>query len=188
MLKRVMDLVGASVGLLVSAPLLAIAALLVQRESPGLVFFAQERVGRNGKRFKMLKLRTMRPDAAESDHVNQSTQRNDPRVLRVGSIIRKWNIDETPQFWNVLRGDMSLVGPRPERTYHTSYLRDEIRHYNVRHTVKPGMTGWAAVNGWRGDTNLSERIRFDLDYIERWSVMFDGYIMLLTFTRNSNAY
>lgn len=188
MLKRVMDLVGASVGLLVSAPLLAVAALLVQRESPGAVFFAQERVGRNGQKFKILKLRTMRPDAAESDHISQSTRRNDPRVLRAGGIIRKWNIDETPQFWNVLRGDMSLVGPRPERTYHTSYLRDEIRHYNVRLAVKPGMTGWAAVNGWRGDTNLSERIRFDLDYIERWSVMFDGYIMLLTFTRNRNAY
>jgi len=188
MLKRTMDIAGATFGLLVAAPLLAVSALLVQRESPGPVFFSQERAGRNGKKFKMLKLRTMRPDASESDHVNQSTQRNDPRVLRVGSIIRKWNIDETPQFWNVLVGDMSLVGPRPERTYHISYLRDEIRHYNVRHTVKPGMTGWAAVNGWRGDTNLNERIRFDLDYIERWSLLFDAYIMLLTFARNKNAY
>jgi exopolysaccharide biosynthesis polyprenyl glycosylphosphotransferase len=188
MLKRALDIAGALAGLSISAPLLAVSALLVQRESPGPVFFSQERVGRNGKKFKMLKLRTMRPDAAESDHVNQSTQRNDPRVLRVGSIIRKWNIDETPQFWNVLKGDMSLVGPRPERTYHISYLRDEIRHYNVRHTVKPGVTGWAAVNGWRGNTDLNERIRFDLDYIERWSLLFDAYIMLLTFSRNKNAY
>jgi len=188
LLKRTLDIAGALAGLSISAPLLAVSALLVQRESPGPVFFSQERVGRNGKKFKMLKLRTMRPDAAESDHVNQSTQRNDPRVLRVGSIIRKWNIDETPQFWNVLKGDMSLVGPRPERTYHISYLRDEIRHYNIRHTVKPGMTGWAAVNGWRGDTDLNERIRFDLDYIERWSLLFDAYIMLLTFSRNKNAY
>ena len=188
MVKRTLDIVGALAGLSVSAPLLAVAAFLVQRESPGPVFFSQERAGRDGKKFRMLKLRTMRPDAAQSDHLNQSTQRNDPRVLRVGSIIRQWNIDETPQFWNVLKGDMSLVGPRPERTYHISYLRDEIRHYNVRHTVKPGMTGWAAVNGWRGDTNLNERIRFDLDYIERWSILFDLYIMLLTFARNKNAY
>ena len=188
MLKRTLDISGGICGLLASMPFLAISALLVQRESRGPIFFSQERVGRNGKKFHMLKLRTMHPDAAAEDHLNQSTQRNDPRVLRVGSMIRKWNIDETPQFWNVLKGDMSLVGPRPERTYHTSYLRDEIRHYNVRHTVKPGMTGWAAVNGWRGDTNLNERIRFDLDYIERWSLLFDAYIMLLTFARNKNAY
>jgi len=188
MLKRTLDMAGAFAGLTVSAPLLAVSALLVQRESPGPVFFSQERVGRNGKKFRMLKLRTMHPDASESDNLNQSTQRDDPRVLRVGSIIRKWNIDEIPQFWNVLKGDMSLVGPRPERSYHISYLRDEIRHYNVRHTVKPGMTGWAAVNGWRGDTDLNERIRFDLDYIERWSLLFDAYIMLLTFSRNKNAY
>jgi exopolysaccharide biosynthesis polyprenyl glycosylphosphotransferase len=188
MLKRTLDIAGALAGLSVSAPLLAVSALLVQRESPGPVFFSQERVGRNGKKFRMLKLRTMHPDASESDNLNQSTQRDDPRVLRVGSIIRKWNIDEIPQFWNVLKGDMSLVGPRPERSYHISYLRDEIRHYNVRHTVKPGMTGWAAVNGWRGDTDLNERIRFDLDYIERWSLLFDAYIMLLTFSRNKNAY
>jgi exopolysaccharide biosynthesis polyprenyl glycosylphosphotransferase len=188
MAKRATDIAGALFGLGISAPALVISALLVQRESPGPVFFSQERVGRNGKTFRILKLRTMHPDAAKSDHLNQSTQRHDPRVLRVGSVIRSWNIDETPQFWNVLKGDMSLVGPRPERTYHTSYLRDEIRHYNVRHTVKPGMTGWAAVNGWRGDTSLNERIRFDLDYIERWSLLFDCYIMLLTFSRNRNAY
>ena len=188
MAKRTLDLIGATFGILISAPLLGVSAVLVWRESPGPIFFRKERVGCNGKRFRMVKLRTMHADAANSDNLSQSTQRSDPRLLRVGRLIRKWNIDEAPQFWNVLKGDMSLVGPRPERSYHTSYLRDQISHYNARHTVKPGMTGWAAVNGWRGDTDLSERIRFDLDYIERWSLLFDVYIMLLTFVRNKNAY
>lgn len=185
--KRAVDVAGALAGLLISLPLMVVAAILVQRESRGPVFFAQERVGRRGELFKLYKLRTMQPGAAAADHLRQSTTPDDERLLRAGALLRKLNIDETPQFWNVLKGEMSLVGPRPERPFHASYLRDEIRHYNVRLSVKPGMTGWAAVNGWRGDTDLGERIRFDLDYIERWSLPFDFYIMLLTLTRNRNA-
>lgn len=185
--KRLVDIAGALAGLVLSLPLMFVAAVLVQRESPGPVFFAQERVGRRGRTFKLYKLRTMQPGAAAADHLRQSTTPDDERLLRTGAVLRKWNIDETPQFWNVLKGEMSLVGPRPERPFHVSYLRDEIRHYNVRLSVKPGMTGWAAVNGWRGGTDLGERVRFDLDYIERWSLLFDFYIMLLTLTRNRNA-
>jgi exopolysaccharide biosynthesis polyprenyl glycosylphosphotransferase len=186
--KRSTDVLGSLLGLVLSAPAIAVCAWLLRRESPGPVFFSQERVGKNGRLFRLHKLRTMRPDAGDSDHLSQSTTKDDPRLLRVGAFMRRWNIDETPQFWNVLKGEMSLVGPRPERPFHASYLRDEIRHYNVRLSAKPGLTGWAAVNGWRGNTDLSERIRFDLDYIERWSLLFDFYIMLLTFTRNKNAY
>jgi lipopolysaccharide/colanic/teichoic acid biosynthesis glycosyltransferase len=129
----------------------------------------------------------MSPDAATSDHVWQSTTRNDPRLLRVGAFMRRWNLDELPQFWNVLKGEMSLVGPRPERTYHSEKLKEVIPHYNSRYMAKPGVTGWAQVNGFRGDTDLFERIKCDLFYLENWSFLLDFQIMLLTFFRNKNA-
>jgi exopolysaccharide biosynthesis polyprenyl glycosylphosphotransferase len=185
--KRLVDLAGALAGLLAAGPVILLFALLVKRESPGPVFYRQVRVGRGGRPFRIIKIRSMRPDA-EAESGAQWAEEDDARRLKIGAFMREWNIDELPQFWNVLRGDMSLVGPRPERPEFTKDFKHSIDYYNVRHTVKPGMTGWAAVNGWRGNTDLNERIRFDLDYIERWSLLFDFYIMLLTFFRNKNAY
>jgi exopolysaccharide biosynthesis polyprenyl glycosylphosphotransferase len=186
--KRAVDIVGSIVGLTLSAPALAWCAWLVRRESPGPVFFGQERVGRNGRRFIMYKVRSMEVGSERSDSQNQSTLRDDPRVLKVGRWMRRWNLDEVPQFWNVLRGEMSLVGPRPERTFHSERLSTEIDHYNARYACKPGMTGWAQVHGLRGDTNLIDRVRYDLYYLENWSLILDFQIMVQTFFRRQNAY
>jgi exopolysaccharide biosynthesis polyprenyl glycosylphosphotransferase len=182
--KRLVDIIGALVGLAVSAPVIAALAAWIKLESPaGPVFFRQTRVGAGHRAFTLYKLRSMRPDAAASDDVHQSTRAGDPRLLRIGAFLRRWNLDELPQYWNVLRGDMSLVGPRPERPHHVEQLSAVIPHYLPRHLVKPGMTGWAQVNGLRGDTDLAERIRYDIFYIENWSLWFDGQILLLTFVR-----
>lgn len=183
-LKRTVDTVGALVGLVLSAPIVAIIAILIKRESPdGVVFFSQVRMGAGGRHFTMWKLRSMKPDAAATDHLNVSTMAADSRMLRVGKILRRWNLDELPQFWNVLRGDMSLVGPRPERPHHVEHLAEEIPHYLPRHLVKPGMTGWAQINGLRGGDDIARRIQHDIYYIENWSPWFDVQILLLTFTR-----
>ena len=128
----------------------------------------------------------MRLDAEKGGKVGW-TVKDDPRRLKIGAFMRKWNIDELPQFWNVLKGEMSLVGPRPERPELIASFKEEIEHYNVRHTGKPGVTGWAAINGLRGDTDLSERIRCDLYYLENWSLWLDFQIMFLTFFRRQNA-
>ena len=183
MLKRTVDIAGALVGLVLSAPLVAILAVLVKRESPGPALFRQERIGANHRRFTMLKLRSMSADAAASDHLTQSTSPDDPRLLRVGKFLRRWNLDELPQFWNVLMGDMSLVGPRPERSHHVDHLAGEIPHYLPRHLVRPGMTGWAQVNYLRGEGDLAKRIQYDIYYIENWSLWLDVQIMLLTLLR-----
>jgi exopolysaccharide biosynthesis polyprenyl glycosylphosphotransferase len=183
-LKRAIDLCGAALGLVLSAPLIGVLALMIRRESPGAsAFFAQERVGAGGRRFRMWKLRSMRPDAPASDHLAQSTVRGDPRLLRIGAWMRRWNLDELPQFWNVMRGEMSLVGPRPERPVHATRLAGEIPHYLPRHLVKPGMSGWAQVNGLRGDTDLSRRVQHDIYYIENWSLWLDLQILALTLPR-----
>jgi len=186
--KRLIDIVGALVGLALSAPIYAWCAWKIRGEDPGPVFFGQERIGRNGQTFTMWKLRSMKVGSEKMDHVNQSTQREDPRVLNVGCTMRRWNLDETPQFWNVLVGDMSLVGPRPERTYHSERLSDEIPHYNARYTTKPGITGWAQIHGLRGDTDLVERVRYDLFYLENWSLLLDFQVMVMTFSQRKNAY
>ena len=183
-LKRAVDIFGAIVGLIVSAPIIAVLAILIKRESPdGPVFFAQARVGAGHRPFILWKLRSMIPDAAWSDSSRQSTARNDDRLLRIGPFMRRWNLDELPQFWNVLRGEMSLVGPRPERPYHVEKLSTEIAHYLPRHLVKPGMSGWAQVNGLRGEGSLERRIQHDIYYIENWSPWLDLQILLLTFVR-----
>lgn len=190
-LKRAFDLVGAIFGLLASAPFVLVLAALIKRESPrGPVFFRQTRVGADHRPFTLHKLRSMAPDAAATDAAQQSTPRDDPRLLRIGAFIRRWNLDELPQFWDVLRGEMSLVGPRPERPHHAERLAHAIPHYQPRHVVKPGMTGWAQVNGLRGDTDLAARARHDLYYIENWSLWLDVQILLLTFVRwrNPSAY
>ncbi len=187
-LKRWVDIMGALIGLVASTPIMLVLGLLTKRENSGPVFFHQERVGERGRTFKMIKLRSMKAGAESEDHLNQSTLREDPRVLRIGRTMRQWNLDELPQFWNVLKGDMSLVGPRPERLFHVEKLVDEIPHYGVRHIVKPGLTGWAQINGLRGDTDLIERIQYDIFYIENWSYWMDFYILMMTFFKKKNAY
>jgi|ERR1700722_1268261 len=186
LIKRFIDIVGATVGLFLSIPLIAIFGLLVYRESPGPIFYRQTRMGRDGRTFSIVKIRSMRMHAEQNGA--QWAKENDPRRLRIGAFIRKWNIDEIPQFFNVLKGDMSLVGPRPERPELISHFKCQIPHYHARHTCLPGMTGWAQVNGWRGDTSLEERIRSDIWYIENWSIGMDIRIMILTFRAHKNAY
>lgn len=183
-LKRALDTAGALIGLALSLPVVAVIALLIKRESPhGPVFFSQTRMGAGGRHFTLWKLRSMKPDAHATDHLNVSTPAGDSRLLRIGGFLRRWNLDELPQFWNVLRGDMSLVGPRPERPHHVEHLAGEIPHYLPRHLVKPGMTGWAQINGLRGGNHLARRIQHDIYYIENWSALFDLQILALTFVR-----
>lgn len=187
-LKRAVDILGSVVGLISGFPIFILFGALIFWESPGPIFFRQERVGRGGRKFNMIKLRSMRLDADKLDHLNQSTLRDDPRMLRIGAFIRKWNLDEVPQFFNVLMGQMSLVGPRPERTFHSESLSYQIPQYNSRLMCKPGITGWAQVNGLRGDTDLAERVRLDLYYLENWSIWLDVQIMVQTFISRKNAY
>ena len=186
-LKRIMDIVGGVFGLLVGAPLIAVFGALVWSESPGPIFYRQRRSGLNGREFFILKIRSMKLNAESPGARPGWTQKDDPRRLRVGAFMRRWNIDEIPQFLNVLRGEMSLVGPRPERPEFIMDFKEEIPHYNARHTVKPGITGWAQVNGLRGDTDLTERVKCDLYYMENWSPLLDLQIMLMTFWKRKNA-
>lgn len=184
-IKRAVDVIGGLAGLLIAVPVMGIFGMLVRMESPGAVFYRQVRVGLDGKLFHILKIRSMRLDS-EKNGVGW-TVKGDPRVLRVGAFMRKWNIDEIPQFWNVVKGEMSLVGPRPERPELIHDFKEVIPHYNARHGVKPGITGWAQVNGFRGDTDLRERIKCDIYYIENWRVIWDFQIMAMTFFRRENA-
>jgi exopolysaccharide biosynthesis polyprenyl glycosylphosphotransferase len=185
-IKRFIDISGALVGLAGSLPIMLILAAIIKRQSPGPIIFRQVRTGLHGKPFTIFKLRSMRLDAEKNGA--QWCVENDPRRLPIGAFMRKWNLDELPQFWNVLIGDMSLVGPRPERPELIEKFEHEIPHYNPRHEVRPGLTGWAQVNGLRGNTSLVERVKYDLYYIENWSTWFDFQIMLLTFFKRDNAY
>ncbi|WP_395719459.1 exopolysaccharide biosynthesis polyprenyl glycosylphosphotransferase [Prosthecobacter sp.] len=185
--KRALDLTGAVVGLILSAPIIALFSAIVWLESRGPVFYRQRRWGVNGVPFDIIKIRSMRLDAEKATGA-QWCVKDDPRRLRVGAFMRRWNIDELPQFWNVLKGEMSLVGPRPERPELIAGFKHQIPHYNARHHAKPGMTGWAQINGLRGDTDLGERIQCDLWYLENWSLWLDLQIMLLTFFKRDNAY
>ncbi len=185
-LKRGIDLAGAAAGLVLSLPLMAIFGALVWWESPGPIFYRQVRMGKNGKTFEILKIRSMRMDAETAGA--QWAKENDPRRLAVGAFMRRWNIDELPQFWNVLKGDMSLIGPRPERPELIEEFKHKIPHYHARHSCLPGMSGWAQVCGWRGNTSLEERIRCDIWYVENWSLGLDLRILVLTCLRQKNAY
>ena len=185
-LKRILDIVGSIVGLILSAPIIALFGAWVYLESPGPIFYLQRRVGQRGTLFNIIKIRSMKLNAEAAGKPGW-TVKDDPRRLKIGAFMRKWNIDELPQFWNVLKGEMSLVGPRPERPELIASFKEEILHYNARHASKPGVTGWAAINGLRGDTDLSERIRCDLYYLENWSLWLDFQIMFLTFFRRKNA-
>lgn len=188
-LKRSLDISVTLASLVILFPFLFIVGLLVKLTSPGPVFFKQERMGRNGKIFKMLKFRSMKV-GADSDGA-QWTVENDPRKTKFGTFIRATSIDELPQLWNILIGQMSLVGPRPEQPSLIEKFKTEIPGYMLRHKMKAGLTGWAQVNGWRGNTSLEKRIEFDLYYIKHWSFIFDLKIILLTFVKgfiNKNAY
>ncbi|MGN1457110.1 MAG: undecaprenyl-phosphate glucose phosphotransferase [Acutalibacteraceae bacterium] len=177
-IKRVFDIVIASVMLIVLSPLMAVVAIIIKATSPGHIIFKQERVGLGRKPFIMYKFRSMREDT-EGDL--SMTEKNDPRCTKIGHFIRKYSIDELPQLLNVLKGDMSLVGPRPEIPFYVQQFRKSVPLYMVKHYVKPGMTGWAQVNGLRGnDTSIEERIKYDIYYIENWSVAFDIKILFKT--------
>ncbi|PKO21304.1 MAG: undecaprenyl-phosphate glucose phosphotransferase [Chloroflexi bacterium HGW-Chloroflexi-1] len=177
-LKRMVDVLGSSVLLLFSSPLLMFTVLLIKLDSPGPAFFVQERMGLDAKPFPMIKFRSMRADA-ETNGPGWTT-RDDPRRTRIGAFIRRTSVDELPQFINVLMGDMSLVGPRPEQPAYVEQFRQSIPRYMDRHREKAGITGWAQINGLRGDTSIAERTKYDLWYIENWSLWLDFKIMLRT--------
>jgi exopolysaccharide biosynthesis polyprenyl glycosylphosphotransferase len=177
--KRVIDFIGAVVGLIILSPIMLITALAIRLESPGPVFFIQKRMGLDGNPFYMIKFRSMRA-GAEVDGPGW-TIADDPRRTRLGKILRSIEVDELPQFINVLLGEMSLVGPRPEQPYYVNKFRESVPRYMERHKEKSGMTGWAQVNGLRGDTSILERTRYDVWYTENWSIMLDIKIILRTF-------
>ena len=176
--KRLFDMVVALAALLVAAPVLLVVSLAVKLTSRGPVFYAQERMGMDGNVFRMLKFRTMRTDAEQAGA--RFATADDPRRTPIGAFLRKWSLDELPQFINVLTGDMSLVGPRPERPVFIEEFKKQIPRYHLRHMVKSGITGWAQINGLRGNTSIKERIDYDLYYIENWSLLFDVKILVRT--------
>jgi len=188
--KRAMDIVGAICALIIFSPIMLIAAVLVKTTSKGPLIYKQERVGLHKKPFEMYKFRSM--EVQEEERGNKGwTVRGDDRVTKIGKILRKTSVDEFPQLINVLRGDMSLVGPRPERPFYVEKFREEIPRYMIKHQVRPGVTGWAQVNGYRGDTSIKKRIECDLYYIENWTVGLDIKILVLTVLKgfiNKNAY
>lgn len=190
LIKRLTDIIGAVICIIVFSPVMLTSAILVKTTSQGPLIFKQERVGLHNKPFKMYKFRTMYVQT-EVEEKKGWTQKNDPRVTRVGAILRKTSLDEFPQLFNVLKGDMSLVGPRPERPQYVEKFREEIPRYMIKHQVRPGMTGWAQVNGYRGDTSIQKRIECDLYYIENWTLGLDFKILFLTVFKgfiNKNAY
>ena len=190
MVKRLMDIVGSFFGIIVASPLMLLACLLIKLTSPGPLIYKQERVGLHNKTFWMYKFRSMEVQP-ESEEKKAWTTKNDPRVTGIGKLMRRTSIDELPQLFNILKGDMSLVGPRPERPFFVEKFREEIPRYMVKHQVRPGLTGWAQVNGYRGDTSIRKRIEYDLYYIENWTIGLDIKIMFLTIFKgfvNKNAY
>jgi Undecaprenyl-phosphate glucose phosphotransferase len=188
LLKRIFDFLACGIGFLLISPLLVAIALLIKLTSKGPVFYAQTRMGVDGKEFKMWKFRSM---VVGEKNQEGWTVKDDPRVTGIGQFIRKTSFDELPQLWNVLAGDMSLVGPRPERPVFVEKFRTEIPDYMLRHKFKAGITGWAQINGWRGDTSIEKRIECDIWYIKNWSFALDISIIFLTFWKgfiNKNAY
>ena len=190
LIKRSLDFVLTAIGLIILSPLLFVIAVLTKLSSPGPILFGQERMGLDGQHFTMWKFRTMRVAAPGEDCKEWSNKEN-PRKTKFGSFLRRTSLDELPQLFNVLLGQMSLVGPRPEQPFFVEKFRNDIPAYMLRHKMKAGITGWAQVNGWRGDTSLEKRIECDIFYIKNWSFWFDLKILLLTFLKgfvNKNAY
>nr|WP_154478773.1 undecaprenyl-phosphate glucose phosphotransferase [Suipraeoptans intestinalis] len=189
-MKRIVDIFGALVALILFSPIMLAVAVIIKVTSPGPLIFKQVRIGLQNRPFPMYKFRSMVVQEASAEKAGW-TVKNDPRVTPIGRFIRKTSIDEFPQFINVLKGDMSLVGPRPERPQFVEKFKEEIPRYMIKHQVRPGLTGWAQVNGYRGDTSISGRIEHDLYYIENWTMGFDFKILFLTFFKgfiNKNAY
>lgn len=188
--KRLMDIVGSIVAMVIFSPFMLFAVIAIKTTDKGPIIFKQERVGLQGKPFMMYKFRTMAVQT-ESEEKTGWTTRNDSRVTKVGKFLRRTSIDEMPQFFNILKGDMSLVGPRPERPQFVEKFKEQIPRYMVKHQVRPGLTGWAQINGYRGDTSIRKRIEFDIYYIENWTIWFDLKILAGTFSHgfiNKNAY
>ncbi len=189
-MKRIVDLFGAVVALILFSPIMLVTAVLIKLTSPGPILYRQERIGLHNRPFKMYKFRSMTVQDPKEEKTKWTTP-HDARVTPIGKVIRKTSIDEMPQLFNVLIGDMSLVGPRPERPLFVERFKEEIPRYMIKHQVRPGMTGWAQVNGYRGDTSITKRIEHDLYYIENWTLGFDFKILFLTFFKgfiNKNAY
>ena len=199
--KRAADIVFSMIFLVLLSPVFAAAAIAIKREDGGPAIYKQKRMTKDGRIFTMYKFRSMYLHAEEYLEELQKFNQikdgpafkmdNDPRITKVGSFIRRTSIDELPQLFNVLKGDMSLVGPRPERPFFVEKFKEEIPRYMIKHQVRPGMTGWAQVNGYRGDTSITKRIEHDLYYIENWTLGFDFKIMFLTVFKgfiNKNAY
>ena len=189
-IKRAIDIVGSLVGIIITSPIMLIAAIAVKCSGPGPIIFQQERIGLHNKSFHMYKFRSMEQQSPK-DEKKAWTVKDDPRVTRAGKILRRTSLDELPQLFNILKGDMSLVGPRPERPLFVEKFREEIPRYMVKHQVRPGLTGWAQVNGFRGDTSIKKRIEYDIYYIENWTLGMDIKIIFMTFFTgfiNKNAY
>ena len=190
MLKRILDIIGSLICIALFSPVMLVFAILVRASSPGPILFRQERVGLHNRKFMMYKFRSMVMQDSSKEK-KAWTVRDDPRVTKVGKFMRKTSIDELPQLFNVLKGDMSLVGPRPERPYFVEKFQEEIPRYMIKHQVRPGMTGWAQVHGLRGDTSIRKRIEYDLYYIENWTLGLDIKILFMTVFNgfvNKNAY
>lgn len=190
MLKRIVDIFGALVAIILFSPVMLFSCIMIKLTSPGPLIYRQTRVGLHNKPFEMYKFRSMEVQTEEKEK-KAWTVKNDPRVTGFGKFMRHTSIDELPQLFNILKGDMSLVGPRPERPFFVEKFREEIPRYMVKHQVRPGLTGWAQVNGYRGDTSIRKRIDCDLYYIENWTLGLDFKILFLTFFKgfvNKNAY
>lgn len=189
-LKRIMDVTGAIFGIILFSPLMLFSIIMIKLTSPGPLIFKQERVGLHNRPFMMYKFRSMAVQSPEKEKTRW-TVKDDPRVTNFGKFMRKTSIDELPQFFNVLKGEMSLVGPRPERPFFVEKFKEEVPRYMIKHQVRPGITGWAQVNGYRGNTSIRKRIEYDLYYIENWTLGLDVKILFLTVFKgfiNKNAY
>ncbi len=187
-IKNLSDFIIAVIAIIITSPIMIITAIAIKLTSPGPIIFKQERIGFHGKPFEMYKFRSMKVQNPD-DEKSGWTTKDDPRKTRIGDFIRKTSIDELPQFFNVLKGDMSVVGPRPERPYFVDEFRKEIPKYMVKHQVRPGITGWAQIHGCRGDTSIKKRIEYDIEYVENWHMGLDLGIMIKTVVKkNPNAY
>ncbi len=189
-LKRIMDVTGAICGIILFSPIMLFSIIMIKLTSPGPLIFKQERVGLHNRPFMMYKFRSMAVQPPEKERTRW-TVKDDPRVTNFGKFMRKTSIDELPQFFNVLKGEMSLVGPRPERPFFVEKFKEEVPRYMIKHQVRPGITGWAQVNGYRGNTSIRKRIEYDLYYIENWTLGLDVKILFLTVFKgfiNKNAY